>query len=390
MRHGADVIHKDGLNLAANAQGTCQRAAIRSHNRRLARGVDLSQQHRIRQGHDLDEVFKTIARAAVAVGLERQHQAAAFKRAARRSQRGRHLHRVVAIVIDHRDDAARLAIFAGQRLVAIPLEAAAHAFEFLQRGQHRGVCNIQLHRHRNGRQGIDHVVATRQVQHHIQIGQHHAITPLHSEMHLRTHRAHVHGAHLGRLAKTVAGDGARDLAQDVLDAGVIGAQNGSAIKRHAVQKFDERAFQTAHIVAIGFHMIRVDIGHYGHHRQQVQEGCVRLIRLHHDVITAAQLGIGTGAVQAATNHKGGVQPGLRQHAGHQAGGGGFAVGAGNRNALLQAHQFRQHQRARHHWNTPGPCGHDFGVVCLHSSGGDHRVGGGHIGFGMAHIGLNAQ
>ena len=195
---------------------------------------------------------------------------------------------------------------------------------------------------------------------------------------------------MGTLLKAVAGDGARHLRHDVAHGGVIGTQNRHPVKRHAVQKINERAFEPGKVVAVSFHVVGVDVGHHGHHRQQVQKRSIRLVGLNHDVVALPQPGIGTNAVQAPANDKGGVQPGLGQHAGHQAGGGGLAVGAGNGNPFFEAHQLRQHERAWHHGNAVFTRLDHLGVVGLHRGGGHHGVGALDVTRIMANIRGDAQ
>ena len=110
--------------------------------------------------------------------LKGQHQATSGEGPACSGQGRGHFDRVVAVVVDHGDLSAL-----GQRPVAIGLEAAGHAFEFGQRLQQRGIRHIELHRHANRRQGVAHIVFTWQVEHHIQVGQDHAVAPGHGEMH---------------------------------------------------------------------------------------------------------------------------------------------------------------------------------------------------------------
>ena len=184
-------------------------------------------------------------------------------------------------------------------------------------------------------------------------------------MHLRTHGPHIDGPHLRFFAETVACDGTGDLRHNVAHHRIIGTENGRAIKRHAVQKIDKGLFQPAKVMSIGFHVVSINIGDHRHHGQQVQKGCVRFIGLHNDVVARAELGVGTGAVEAAANHKGRVQSAFGQHACHEAGGGGFPMGAGDGNALFEAHQFRQHHRAGHHRDAPLARGQHLGVVGLH-------------------------
>ena len=108
-----DALGEDRIDLAGHAQRTRQRAAVGGDDRRLAGRVDLGQQHRVGRAHDLDEVLEAVARARVAVRLEGQHQAAPREGAARRGEHGRHLHRVVAVVVDQREDAAARAAGTG-------------------------------------------------------------------------------------------------------------------------------------------------------------------------------------------------------------------------------------------------------------------------------------
>ncbi|TXT39836.1 MAG: Uncharacterized protein FD135_1845 [Comamonadaceae bacterium] len=231
---------------------------------------------------------------------------------------------------------------------------------------------------------------TRQVQHHLQVGHHHTIAPLHGKVHLTAHRLHIHRSYLGPFVKAIAGDRAGDLWHDGPHCRVVGTQNGGTVKRHAVQEIDKGFFESLKVVTIGFHVVGIDVGHHRHHRQQVQKRGIGLIGFHHDVITLAQAGIGPGAVQTPANHKGRIETGLGQHAGHQAGGGGFAVGTGNRNAVFQAHQLGQHQSPRYHRNAVVPGRDDFRVVSLHGGRGDHRIGPLDVLCRMANAGANTQ
>jgi hypothetical protein len=194
-----------------------------------------------------------------------------------------------------------------QLRIAITLEAPAHALELGQRLQHRLVGYTQFHRDADGGQRVEHVVLARQVQHHIQIGQFHAVASLHREVHLGAHRAHIQRPHLGILGQSVAGDGARDLRQDVADGGVVHTHHRCAVERHAVQELDEGGLEATEVVTVGVHVVGVDVGHHRQHRQQVQERGIGLVRLDHDVFARTQLRVGTRAVEPPADHEGGVQ-----------------------------------------------------------------------------------
>ena len=143
-------------------------------------------------------------------------------------------------------------------------------------------------------------------------------------------------------------------------------------------------------MTIGFHVVCINVGHHRHHRQQIQERGVRFIGFHHDVVTRTQLGIGARTVQSTANDKGRIQTRFGQNAGHQAGRGGFTVGTRNGDALLHAHQFRQHDSARHHRNMARSGDQHFGVIGLHGGRSDHGIGTLDVLGTVSHMRLNAQ
>ena len=105
----------------------------------------------------------------------------------------------------------------------------------------------------------------------------------------------------------------------------------------------------------------------------MQERSIAFVGFRHQVAGTAQLGIGAGAVELATNHEGRVQPRLTQHRGNQAGCGGLTMGAGHCNAVAVAHDFRQHFRPGHnrHPAAAGRC--HFRVITAHGGGHHHHV-----------------
>ena len=244
-----------------HAQCPHQGASIGRHNGRFTCGIHLAEQGHIGLGNDFYKVFKAVAGAGVAVRLKRQHQAPPRKRPTCRSQGGRHFHRVMAVVINQGEHTA-----ACGRHIAVTLKAPTHTFKFSQCPQQCGVVHIQFGCHRNGGQSIEHIVAARQIEDDFQIRQHHAVAAVHGEVHLRALRPHIDRADLRTLLKTVAGDRAGHLAQNVTHGRIVGTQNSGAVKRHAVQKIYKRLLELAKVVAVSFHVVGVDIGYYGHHR----------------------------------------------------------------------------------------------------------------------------
>ena len=317
--------------------------------------------------------------------LKRQHQAPPRESAPGSGQGGGHLDRMVAVVVNHGGLPA-----AGQRGLAVTLKTPPNAPELGQRLLHRGIGYIELHRNRDGRQRIEHIVLARQVKHHRQIGQGHAVAPLDGKVHLPLRVPQLQGPHLRLLAQAVAGNWARELVSDLAHGRIVGAQDGGAVKRHAVQKIDEGRFEATQVMTIRLHMVGIDVGDYRHHGQQIEKRSIGLVGFDHDVVARTELGVGTRAVETPADDKGRVKPALGQHAGHQRGGGGLAVGAGNGNAALEPHQLGQHRGARHHRNMPRPRCQHLGVVRLDGRRGDHRIDRIEVASGMAHKSADAQ
>ena len=80
--------------------------------------------------------------------------------------------------------------------------------------------------------------------------------------------------------------------------GVVGAQHGDAVERQALQEIDEGLLQPAEVVAVGLHVVGVDVGDDRDHRRQEQEGGIRLVGLGDEEVAAAQAGVGAGRSSA--------------------------------------------------------------------------------------------
>ena len=111
----------------------------------------MTQQH-VGRRERLAEVIDEIARAREAVRLEREHDAPAGVALAHRLQRRAHLGRVMAVVIDDADPPER------GHDVADVLQAPVDALEGGERAHDRRVLDAELARHRDGGEGIAHVV----------------------------------------------------------------------------------------------------------------------------------------------------------------------------------------------------------------------------------------
>jgi hypothetical protein len=116
----------------------------------LAGGVDLRHEQHVRVVEGGHELVPEVAGARVAVGLEDDDDPPIVN-LARRSQGRADLGRVVSVVVDHVDAVG----------LALVFEASLDAEEGVERFGGRGEGHVQLQRHRQGRQRVEHVVASR-------------------------------------------------------------------------------------------------------------------------------------------------------------------------------------------------------------------------------------
>ena len=248
-------------------------------------------------------------------------------------------------------------------------EAPADALETRQGaadGRHR---HPQFQTHGDRRQGIEDIVAAREVEFHRET----AARMLDLEEHPQPFLADLIGPHVRLRPGAIGPHGARDLGYQVPHLLVVDTEHRQPVEGQMVQKLHEGIAQPAKVVAIGHHVVGVDVGDDRQHGLQIEEGGVALVGLRHQVVMATQPGVGAGAVQEAADDKGGVQAALRQDARHQAGGGGLAVGPGDRHAMVEAHELRQHLGAPHQGGAGGAGGDDLGVGLVDGAGDDNGI-----------------
>ena len=168
--------------------------------------------------------------------------------------------------------------------------------------------------------------------------------------------------HIGLRVKAVCHHAPiRDAANQRLNLGVIGAANGQTVEGNIGHEIME-AFAQGIERAPVFHMFGINVGDHGDGGGQAVEGAVGFVRLDHHPFATAHAGVTAISVDdAAVDHRR-VQPASVQQCGHHRGGGGFAVGAGNRHIGFQAHQFGQHFSAAHHGQAASAGLVQFGVA----------------------------
>ena len=146
-----------------------------------------------------------------------------------------------------------------------------------------------------------------------------------------------------------------------------------------MQEFQKSLFQRVEIIAIGAHVIGIDVGDHRDVRLQAQEGRIAFVRFGHQPLTSAKTRVTFDALDQPANEKCRVEARDRKNTCHQTGGGGLAMSAGNRDAVAKPHQFTQHLGPGHHRNAEPVCLDHLRVVGSDRTRGDHHVRGSDTG-----------
>ena len=95
-------------------------------------------------------------------------------------------------------------------------------------------------------------------------------------------------------------------------------------------------------VAVAVHVLAVEVGDDGEDGRELEEGAVAFVGFGDEVLRGAEAGVGAEGVDAAADDDGGIEAAGGEHAGDHGGGGGFAVHAGDGDAVFEAHELGQH------------------------------------------------
>ncbi len=174
-----------------------------------------------------------------------------------------------------------------------------------------------------------------------------------------------------------------------LQVEVVETDHRAAVERHLVHEGEERGHDRVEVRVV----VEVLGVHRGHHRDggaELEEGAVGLVGLRDQELALAETGVGAEAVHAAADHHGGIEAARSQHRGHHGGGSGLAVGARDRDAVLEPHQLREHLGPRDHRDAALTRGRYFHVVARHRRGGDHHVRPLDLRRRVPHVDLGSQ
>ena len=226
-------------------------------------------------------------------------------------------------------------------------------------------------RDRNRRGRVRRVVPSRHRQHEIGdlvrgVGL--AVAEHDLEFRAAAHRRQIDQPRIGLRVFAVGDDAAvLDLADEGLHHGMIDAHHRKAVERHVLDEIAERVLDRVERLEV-VEMLGVDIGDDDDVGRQLQEGAVAFVGLHHHPVAGAEPRIGAIGIDDAAVDDGRIE--IAEQRCHHRGRRGLAMGAGNRDAAFQPHQFGQHFGAAHHRNALGARRHQFRIVAL-DRGRDH-------------------
>lgn len=181
-------------------------------------------------------------------------------------------------------------------------------------------------------------------------------------------------AEVGVLAGAVGDKASTDAGQDRREQRVVETGGDGAVEGHLVHELDEAVFHVGH-VAVAVHVLAVEVGDDGEDGGEFKEAAVALVGFGDEVVGVAAAGVGVEEVDAAADDDGGVEVSGGEDGRDHAGGRGFAVHAGDGDAVLEAHEFGEHLRAGDDGDFAEEGFGDFGIVGGDGGGGDDDVGG---------------
>src|SRR5579859_1195693 len=277
-----------------------------------------------------------------------------------RRQGGANFRGMVAVVVDHAD-------FGG---AAAKLKAAVDAAEVLQRLAYALGSDIKPDAHGHGCRSVQHVVTAGNAQ--VEIAQ--RLAPvLHGKMRIMPGAGafsfvHSH-AKIRVFMRAVGGGAASQTGQHAAEPFVVMAEHGHAVKGDAVNKIEKSLLYVGH-VAVAIHVLAVNVGDHGENGRQLEKGAVALVSFSDQILRLAETRVGAHGVHAPADHDRGIEPAGCQNRSHHAGGGGFAMHAGDGDPVFQTHQLGQHLRALDHRDKLGVRGGNFGVIAADGGAGD--------------------
>ncbi len=182
---------------------------------------------------------------------------------------------------------------------------------------------------------------------------------------------------VGAAACAIGRHAAMNARQQAAQDRIVVAGNDHAVERDTLHELQEGAADVAH-VAVAVHVLAVDVGDDREDRRELQKGPVAFVGFGDQVLRLAEAGVGAHGVHAPADDDSRVETAGREDRRDHRSRRRLAVHAGDGNAVLEAHQFRQHFGARDYWNVQAAGFRDLGIVNRNGGTGDNYVDSGDI------------
>ena len=232
-------------------------------------------------------------------------------------------------------------------------------------------------RDRDRRRGVQRIVAARHRQREfVDIGGLPGLTVADQDVETRNAvvQSDVEQADV-RLRVLAIGDDAAilDAPDQLLHGRVIEAHHRKAVERQILHEGQESLLDRVEGLEM-IEMFRIDIGDDGDVGGQLQKRAVALVRLDDHPVARAAPRIGAIGVDDAAVDDGGIEAGGVEQGRDQRSRRGLAVGAGDRDALLEPHQLGEHLGAPDDGNAPQARRRQLRIVAPDRSGDDDHRG----------------
>ena len=254
---------------------------------------------------------------------------------------------------------------------------------------------LQLMGDRDRRRGVQRIVAAGHRQSEfVDIGRLAGlpVADQHVEARQAAGQIDVEQADVGLRVLAIGDDAAvLDAPDQLLHGRMIEAHHGEAVERQIFDEGEKRLLDRVEGLEM-IEMFGIDIGDDGDVGGQLQERAVALVGLDHHPVARAEPRIGAIGVDDAAVDDGRIEARGVEQRRDQRGRRRLAVGAGDRDALLEPHQFGEHLGAPHDRNAARARRDELRIVALDRGRDDDHGGVAQIGRVMAdeHVRAHAR
>src|SRR5579884_491050 len=326
----------------------------------LRGGVDIEHENVVRLMEGSSKVVQKRLGARVSMWLKQGDDAREVTLPGGRERRP-DLGWVMAVVVDDGDAAGLPALLKSPIDAGVVLQRFANGFD----------ADLQPARYSQSRGGVQNIVETRDIQ--PEMTEFLAAKP---DREFTGEMATAVIAHavcsLGVLA--VSYGSTVNEREHLLHVLVIEAQNGSAVKRNLINELAEGEPDVLD-AGVMVQMLAIDVGDHGQYRRQLQERAIALVRLDHQKFAPAHARVAAAHRRdAPSDDNSGIHAGVAEDGGDHRRSRGFAVAAGDGDAVFETHQLGQQLAPGNDRNAEPLRLENLGVMGI-DGGTDHQRAG---------------